>query len=77
MSYYQIIYIFPHPNDPVIFFVPTDKVSKALEEQMKLNIFSPPPDELAGISGLIYSTFENSYHIMPDIRITKIFTFII
>lgn len=71
-SYYQIIYIFPHPNDPVIFFAPVEKISKEIEDEM---CSASPPESLEGLSGLIYPEFKDNSFIMPDIKVTKIWTF--
>lgn len=73
MEYYQIIYIFPHPNDPLIFFAPKENISQGLYKEMCSG--DTVPEALEKLSGLIYPVFEDGSFIMPDFKVAKIFTF--
>jgi hypothetical protein len=73
MSYYQIIIAFP--KDAVVLFVPENKVSSELYDQMCCSMELPPA--LIQLSDIISPTYiiGDGYATMPDIKINKIFTF--
>lgn len=75
MDYYQIIYIFPHPNDPIIFFVPAENIPKDIDDEMWFS--NNVPEGLELLSGIIYPTYKDGHYIMPNIKISKIFTFVV
>ena len=77
MSHYQIIIVFPDLKDAVVLFVPEDKVSSQLYIEMCFKM--DPPQELITLPGIIVPThiIGDGYATMPDIKISKIFTFIV
>lgn len=60
MSYYQIIYIFPH--EPAIFFVPEENISQDLKDEMWCYDYPPEKlEEVPGIVNPVYNARHQSY----------------
>lgn len=72
--YYQIIISIPN-NHPTTFFIPEESVSPDLLKDM--STFADPPEILNTLPGLIHPDDVCGFLIMPDIKITKIFTFFV
>ena len=76
MFHYQIIIVFPNLKDAVVLFIPEEKVPLELYIEMCSTI--DPPKELIHLPGIITPThvIGDGYATIPDIKISKIFTFI-
>jgi hypothetical protein len=76
-SYYQIVYIFPYPNDVKVFYVPVINVSTKLYKEMCDNFY--PPEELENLPNILEVSSDDGrvYGVPKDLKIFASFYFIV